>query len=137
MKRSVIGIGVLALALGIQGPSMGQDDKPSLEDRVQELEQELERARIELVESTRKSEEVTKALEEVQAYLKEQADAAKSMARTLDASEEAGFTYGINPDSRHILLEGWRSRLDTQCKNLPGVKKPAPVDTSRRGQRRH
>ena len=58
------------------------------------------------------------------------------MQATLDDSEKNGFTYGINPDSRHILLKGWRDQLAAMQKDVPkaaakpggptGDAKPAP-----------
>ncbi|MEO6708571.1 MAG: hypothetical protein ABI054_07215 [Planctomycetota bacterium] len=48
-----------------------------------------------------------------------QADGAVELALILDESEQKGFTFGINPDSRTVLLGGWRSYL-------AGVQKDAP-----------
>ncbi len=78
--------------------------------RVEQLVEELKGAR--------------KTLEEAQKYIDAQAKAAKSMAETLDASEKAGFTFGINPESREVLLRGWREELDTLQQ---GVPTPLPV----------
>lgn len=64
-------------------------------------------------------------LEALHKHLAAQSQAAKSMAETLDASEKAGFTAGINPDSRHILLQGWREQLNQLQQELPPLS-PAP-----------
>lgn len=61
----------------------------------------------------------------IQAYLQKQASAAKQMQATLDASEKAGFTYGINPESRHLLLAGWRDKLASELSGVPGDAGPA------------
>jgi len=55
-------------------------------------------------------------------YLDAQSKAARGMARTLDESEKAGFTYGMNPESRHVLLKGWRAQLSALQKDVPGAK---------------
>jgi TolA-binding protein len=69
----------------------------------------------------------------IKQHLEAQAQAATAMQATLDASEEAGFTYGINPESRHLLLAGWRAKLSAEQKALA----PAPVESPRnaRGRR--
>ncbi|HTF87484.1 MAG TPA: hypothetical protein VK843_03670 [Planctomycetota bacterium] len=53
-----------------------------------------------------------------------QADGAVELARILDDSEQKGFTFGINPDSRVVLLGGWRSYLAGVQKDAP---KPVPT----------
>jgi hypothetical protein len=59
-------------------------------------------------------------------YLEAQAKSAASMASVLDESEKAGFTYGLNPDSRHLLLRGWREQLATAQKDVPEAEAPPP-----------
>ena len=62
-----------------------------------------------------------------------QADGAAALATVLDDSEAKGFTYGINPDSRIVLLGGWRSFLTGMQKDVPkpvvavDPKAPAPA----------
>ncbi|MCY2960890.1 MAG: hypothetical protein NTY35_12065 [Planctomycetota bacterium] len=58
-------------------------------------------------------------------YAAEQAKAAGAMLETLDASEKAGFTFGINPDSRVVLLRGWREALNAAQREVPALP-PAP-----------
>ena len=61
-------------------------------------------------------------------YLDAQAKSAAAMEKVLDDAEKAGFTYGINPDSRHLLLRGWRDQLSAMQKDLPGAQSaPGPV----------
>ncbi len=90
-----------------------------------------------VVASRARTEEIAAELSETRAlldatlkYLAEQSTNAKKMAQTLDDSEQAGFTFGINPDSRHILLKGWRETLAAAQKNVPAMPaaKPAPKD---------
>ena len=72
-----------------------------------------------------------------------QADGAVELARVLDESEQKGFTFGINPDSRVALLNGWRNFATGMQKDAPkpiaaaeskgkkgakGVQVPAPVE---------
>ena len=96
----------------------GQDEtQASLEDRVAALQVEVATLRTDL-------EEARTDLETVQAFLEKSAKEAEAMRGVLDQSEEAGFTFGINPRSREILLQGWRKQLANQAKGLP--KKQAP-----------
>ncbi len=59
--------------------------------------------------------------EKVAKYAETQAKAAASMTETLDAAEKAGFTFGINPDSRVVLLRGWREALSAAQTNVPAL----------------
>lgn len=60
-------------------------------------------------------------------YAETQAKAAAAMMATLEASEKAGFTFGINPDSRVVLLQGWREALMAAQTNVPAVTAPGSV----------
>lgn len=69
-------------------------------------------------------------LEATLAYLDRQAKGADSMLATLDASEQAGFTSGINFNSREILLRGFRDFWGGVRSDVPRSKparKPAPA----------
>jgi len=85
-----------------------QDDKNAeLEARIVELEQ-----RVLSVEN----------------YLQAQAAATNALSSSLSQSEEAGFTYGINPESRKILLTAWRAQIAAAQKSVPGAPaEPAPA----------
>lgn len=90
-----------------------------------------------VVASRARTEELAAELAETRAvldatlkYLGEQASSAKRMAQTLDDSEQAGFTFGINPDSRHILLKGWRDELAAAQKNVPVMPAAKPASTN-------
>src|SRR5687767_12240589 len=53
-----------------------------------------------------------------------QAVGAVELEHILDESEAKGFTWGINPESRVVLLGGWRGFLAGMQKDAP---KPPPV----------
>ncbi len=139
MKTS---IGVFLVALAIGGGlafSQGQDPK---QDQRQEQKQEQKdkdapkddsAKRMELLESdlvsTRKRceglaselSETKVTLAKVVHYLDAQATSAAALQEALAASEAAGFTAGINPNSREILLAGWRATLNTQQRDVPAM----------------
>lgn len=80
--------------------------------------------------------ELAKQLEQVLAYLAAQAEAAKQLDAALAESREKGFTYGINPDSRIVLLDGFGQFTTTLQTDVPSAK-PAPTpQASARSARR-
>ena len=92
-------------------------EKAALEQQVTELE-----ARVKTIEG----------------YLQSQAGAAATLGQALTASEAAGFTAGINAESREILLEGLGTLTSTAQEKVPGkaaTKQPA-APRSMRGVRR-
>jgi hypothetical protein len=130
MKTSVITmlvVGAAVAALAFAAPARTTDD-PKKDAKAQELE-EL-RLKCDALEAT-VAENKTK-LDQVLKYLNAQAEAARSMQATLDDSEQQGFTYGINPNSRIVLLEGWRAQLATQQEAVPGAP-PKPVNGNGNG----
>lgn len=96
----------------------------------------LEVVENDLVTTRQKTEMLSAELLETQAvlaktlqYLEAQAKSASTMSGTLDESERAGFTYGINAESRQILLRGWHEQLAAQQTELPTmVTKPKVAD---------
>lgn len=54
-------------------------------------------------------------------FVRAQADSAQKLAAVLDDSEAKGFTYGINPDSRTVLLAGLREFLAGMQQNVPAA----------------
>lgn len=110
---------VTAALSGLALARPAQPQKASLESRVQALETQL--AEQKAVNQTVASDlrEVRELAEATVAYLDAQAKAAQDMQGTLDQSEELGFTYGINPRSREVLLAGWREVLATMQADLP------------------
>jgi hypothetical protein len=62
-------------------------------------------------------------------FVRTQAESAQTLLAVLDDSEQKGFTFGINPDSRIVLLAGMRSFLTSLQLNVPVVVPVAvPVD---------
>jgi hypothetical protein len=122
MTTSTFGFLLLALAATAtisfsQGPEPAPKPAGDADKRIETLEKKVTELAKELAE--------TKTLAcDVMHYLSEQAGGAESMARTLDESEQAGFTYGVNPESRSILLRGWRDQLASWQKNLPKLPDP-------------
>lgn len=64
-------------------------------------------------------------------YAAGQAKAAAAMLETLDASEKAGFTFGINPESRVVLLSGWRDALEAAQRDVPALPAPATATAAK------
>jgi hypothetical protein len=63
---------------------------------------------------------------DVVAYVNAQAQAAAALQLSLAESEEKGFTYGINPESREVMLAGFRQFLSTLQTDVPGTPPQAP-----------
>jgi uncharacterized coiled-coil protein SlyX len=99
--------------------SQGPDKQRPLEERVQALEAALAEQKAATAKLAADLAATRELAERTVRYLDAQANAAAAMAGTLDASEEAGFTYGINPDSRHVLLAGWREQLASAQTDVP------------------
>jgi hypothetical protein len=135
MKTS---IGVLCVALAVGGGlafSHGQDPKQdqAQDQKGKDAPKDDGAKRMELLESdlvsTRKRceglagelSETKATLAKVVHYLDAQATSAASLQDALAASEAAGFTAGINPNSREILLAGWREMLGTQQRDVPAM----------------
>lgn len=115
---SLIATGCLALAVVQGGQAADAGSRlAAVEKEVAELKKSAEAQAKALAESNGLAEKTAK-------YVAEQAKAAALLADALDESEKAGFTFGINPDSRVILLRGWREALTTAQKDVP--EPPAP-----------
>jgi N-acetylmuramic acid 6-phosphate (MurNAc-6-P) etherase len=97
------------------------------ESRLKDVEAQVADMR-KIVDSQAKDLADAKLLAEKNArYADAQAKAAAAMLQTLDASEKAGFTFGINPESRIVLLSGWREALNAAQRDLPALPSgPAP-----------
>jgi hypothetical protein len=133
-------LGVILVALAVGGGlafSQGQDPKNDSKDDAQKKIEVLEG---DLVATRQKCETLIADLAETKAtlarvvrYLDAQAVSAGALASTLDASEQAGFTYGINPSSREILLRGWREHLSTVQRDVPTLPlAPAPPSAGKK-----
>lgn len=114
-----------------QNPSVphpaGQD--PGV-DRIEKLETDLAAAKLRIEALSTEVADAKKKLAAAIKYVDSQAKAAGAMAVVLDQSEREGFTYGINPDSRHLLLRGWRDQLATAQENVPEVEAAPPAPTA-------
>jgi septal ring factor EnvC (AmiA/AmiB activator) len=110
----------LALALSLCLAVAVQDKKP--EDptqRLASLEQEVAAQKRANAQFVKELKEQRAQLDKTVRYLNEQAKAAEALVGTLEASEKAGFTFGINPESREVLLRGWREALAAAQKDVP------------------
>ena len=59
-------------------------------------------------------------LQDVVDYLQAQAKSARYLQDKLADSEDKGFTWGINPDSRIVMLEGFNDFVNTLQTDVPG-----------------
>jgi hypothetical protein len=96
----LVGAGVLSGLCFSQGPQVDANA------------QRLDRLEADMVETQA-------LLAQTLKYLDQQSKSASSMAATLDQAEAAGFTAGINYESRKILVKGWRDQLSALQKDLP------------------
>ena len=122
MKRhlGIVAFAVAALACGMafsQNPP-AQDPAPQ---RVDKFETELAATRLRVEALSAEVADLKKQVASTVAYIATQSKSAAAMAAVLDESEKAGFTYGLNPDSRHVLLRGWREMLAAAQKDVPVV----------------
>lgn len=127
----VIGAAFVACGLAFsQGPAT-QSPPTQVPAKQDPVERRFELLESDLISTRERAEalalevaELKTALSSTIKFVGEQAKAAQAMAETLDASEQAGFTAGINFESRHLLLRGWREQLAAAQKNLPVVAEP-------------
>ena len=135
MKRnlSLVLLLVAALACGssfAQGP--GEAD---LEARVAKLEAQVAALQDSLKASKPAGDELEKELAEqkrmlakIIGYLGAQAASAKVLQDSLAESQEKGFTYGINPESRVVLLAGFQQFAGTLQSEVPGQAPAEPAE---------
>ena len=126
----------LVLAALIGGASFAQGpQQPDLEQRVDALETEVKAMKSEVAELKRRLRAAqaepeagvaanAQQVQQVVDYLDAVAKSAVSLDKVLSESEDKGFTYGINPDSRKVLLKGFHDFTATLQKDVPG-KAPA------------
>jgi hypothetical protein len=84
--------------------------------------------------SQARTEALEKRVEALEKYAQAQAKAAEALARALNEADEQGFTYGINPESRKVLLAGMREAATAAQQGVPGAPvvpapTPAPAPT--------
>ena len=101
---------------------------PAVQDpaaaRVEKLEKDLAASRLRVEALSTDVADLKKQMAATLQYLQVQAKSAAAMASALDESEKLGFTYGINPNSRHVMLAGWREQLAAAQKDVPTAEIP-------------
>lgn len=110
-------VGSLALTRAEEGSVAAQ--KPDATQKIDVLERDLISTRQKLEEVSAELVETKTLLAKTIGYLEAQSKSAATMKETLDQAETAGFTKGINFESREILLRGWREQLDALQQNVP------------------
>jgi hypothetical protein len=107
---------------------------PSQEEKTQEdavsVDQRLGALEARIAELAQRERELAKELEQVLAYFAKQSQAASALLAELDSCEALGFTAGINPQSREVLLAGFRAYYAEEQKDVPA--KPAPAAEPRK-----
>lgn len=89
------------------------------------------------IAALRKEVESLKAeVEDLRAFADGQDAAGAALINSLARCEAEGFTAGINPKSREILLEGLRTQAKAMQTAKDEDKKDDDKDGSRRGRRR-
>jgi septal ring factor EnvC (AmiA/AmiB activator) len=121
---AIVAFALLATSLAFNAAAQAQDP---LQQRLDAMQKDIldSRTRVEQLVEELKGTRTT--LEETQRYIDAQAKSAKSMAEVLDESEKAGFTFGINANSREVLLAGWREQLGALQQGVPAPL-PQPKD---------
>ncbi len=87
--------------------------------RIEKLEKDLAASRLRVEALSTDVADLKKQMATTVQYLQLQSKSAATMQTVLDDSENQGFTYGINPNSRHVLLKGWRDQLAAAQKDVP------------------
>ena len=115
---------LLASAFAFNASARQQDP---VQQRLDAMQKDILDSRTRVEQMVEELKGARKMLDEAQKYIEAQAKAAKALVEVLDAAEKAGFTFGINPESREILLKGWREELDTLQQGVP-TPLPTPKD---------
>jgi len=123
----VVLLAALAGGLAFSNPSSPSSaaQDPAAE-RMDKLEADLAAAKLRIEALSNEVAEAKKKMDATAKYAENQAKAAAAMTEALDQAEREGFTYGINPNSRHTLLRGWREMLATAQEDVPEVEAPPP-----------
>ena len=129
MMNKVV-LGLVAAAALVVGTSSGQEPRPieaGAQDpavEIAELKRQVARLTADvnqLKQAAAQGGEAGKEMEAVHGYLENQAKAAAALQKVLVDSEEKGFTFGINPESREVLLAGFDEFAEVLQQDLPGV----------------
>ena len=107
---------------------------PSQEEKIQEdaatVDQRLGALEAKIAELVQRERELAKEHDQVLAYFAKQSQAASILLAELDSCETLGFTAGINPQSREVLLAGFRAYYAEEQKDVPA--KPVPAAEPRK-----
>lgn len=107
LELSLIGLGLLA------GGSSLLRQRCSPEHEIDQLRAELSELRATLGKDIKAlkqdARQVDAAVYDLTAYLKGQALHAAGLLDIIADSEKKGFTSGINPESRTVLVQGWKA----------------------------
>jgi hypothetical protein len=126
-KQSLVVLGTAVLC----GFAIAQTPKtPSSVERLDVLEKEVLTLReqaasassassVELAAMKKELAETHALADQLASWASGQALGAADLARVLDDSEQKGFTFGINPESRVALLTGWRNFATSLQKDVP------------------
>ncbi|MEO0651850.1 MAG: hypothetical protein AAFZ65_14335 [Planctomycetota bacterium] len=106
--------------------------KQDLLGRVELLEGTVQQLRADLGVVAGEQKAQATLVDETVSYLGRQATQAEKMVSVLADSEARGFTAGINPKSREVLLDGFRAMFDEAQAGVPGAE---PEPEGRGGQR--
>lgn len=119
-------LGLLASIALAAGTSYGEPPRAqSPAEEIAELKRQVARLQADLnlvKQAAAGAAEAEAEVATVVSYLKGQAAAAAELQRVLVESKEKGFTFGINPESREVLLAGFDSFAATLQKDLPGAE---------------
>jgi hypothetical protein len=124
-QLGIVAVAVAALVCGLASSQNTPAQDPAVQ-RADKLEKDLAATRLRVEALSAEVADMKKQTAGTLAYLESTAKSAAQMAAVLDESEKAGFTYGLNPDSRHILLRGWRDYLASLQKDVPQADAPPP-----------
>ena len=119
MKHS-LSLSLFALAALVCGSTFAQAPRTQDPD-VAALKRDVVRLQSELALLIAVSEDEEGQIDEVLEYLNAQAASAKFLQEKLADSEDKGFTWGINPDSRIVMLEGFNDFVNTLQTDVPGA----------------
>jgi len=128
MKHS-LSLSLFALAALVCGSTFAQAPRTQDPD-VAALQRDVVRLQSELALLLAAAEDEEGQIDEVLEYLNAQAASAEFLQEKLADSEDKGFTWGINPDSRIVMLEGFNDFVNTLQTDVPG----AAADDDEAGQ---
>ena len=141
MNRSLsLALVVVGAAAGLAFARTSSPQDPM--ERLSALEHEVATLQQELAElkrapaaglSAEEAKTLKSTLERLDQWVQHQAQAASALDAVLDDSQAKGFTYGINAESRTVLLQGFH---DLAASLRSGVPTPAaePAPAQRRPQ---